>query len=219
MRSSRFGPSEASTAEAANGELAMSETGITFDETMSGPFALGQIDPEAGARAGKAADQALAMHASVTIADLDRFIADPQHLGGLAGSIDFAPFGTGIEATRGVFNLFSPAENHDTHHMVYELGFSHGGKDYYLAGRKIVRDDPGIDLWSDTTTLFTTLHEGGDKNGPIAGAGVLSLGVTDLADLVSTLRVTGTDDGGEKAATVAKFGRFFMGELWERYGP
>lgn len=197
----------------------MADTGIRFDETMSGPFALGETQPESGAEAGKSANHSLAMHASVTIDNLDRFIEDPAHAGGLAGRIDFSPFGDGLPADRGVFNLFSPAEEADTRYMVYELGFQHDGKDYYLAGRKVVRDDPGFDLWSDTTTLYTTLHEGRDKTAPTVGAGVLTLGVGDLADLVSTIRVTGTDDVAQKAKTVASFGAFFMGELWERYGP
>ncbi len=50
--------------------------------------------------------------------------------------------------------------------MVYELGFEHGGEDYYLAGKKEVKDDPGFDLWSDTTTRYTKLHKGTDKSGP-----------------------------------------------------
>ena len=33
------------------------------------------------------------------------------------------------------------------------------------------------------------------------------------------MRVTGTDDPLERAATVAEFGQFFMGELWDTYGP
>jgi hypothetical protein len=70
----------------------------------------------------------------------------------------------------------------------------------------------------DTTTLYTTLHEEPDKSGTIIGAGILTLGVPDLAALLSTVRVTGTDSTAEKAATVAKFGKFFMGELWDSYG-
>jgi cholesterol oxidase len=157
------------------------------------------------------------MHASINIRDLDGFIANPAHAGEIIGSIDFPPLGTGIPATHGVFNLFSPADDPDTKYMVYELGFEHGGEAWYLAGRKIVRDDPGLDLLRDTTTLFTVLHRGSDKNGAIAGAGVLTLGVKQLAKLVSTMKATNTSSTGQSAKTVLKFGKFFLGELWDSY--
>lgn len=197
----------------------MSGAGISFAETMSGPFALGETDAQAGARAGKAAGHTLAMHAAVTIPDLDRFIADESHPGALTGTLDYAPLGTGIAARRGVFNLFSPGAESGTRYMVYELAFRHQGEDHYLAGRKIVRDDPGLDLWRDTTTLFTTLHRGGDASGPVIGAGVLSLGGRELGELVTTIRVTGAEGSANQAQALAKFGQFFLGQLWERYGP
>src|SRR5262245_40306528 len=126
--------------------------GITFKETMSGWFALGAGDPEAGADAGKAAGTKLAMHAEVTIADIDAFVADRAHPGTLAGTIDFAPLGGTLAATRGLFALFAPAEAPRTKLMVYEMATTRQGRPCYLAGRKIVRHDRGLDLWSDTTT-------------------------------------------------------------------
>jgi hypothetical protein len=104
--------------------------------------------------------------------------------------------------------------------MVYELGFQHGGRPYYLAGRKEVRNDRrGTDLWNDTTTLLTRLHEGSDATGPVVGAGVLRLGVADLARLTSTLHVVNAKGPGDHARALGAFGRFFMGSLWETYGP
>lgn len=193
--------------------------GITFDETMAGAFTLGQTEPAAGAAAARRSGDLLAMHATVTIPDLDTFIADPKHLGQLKGSIDFTPFGSGIAATTGVFNLFSPSAKSGLKHMVYELAFRHDGKDHYLAGRKEVHDDPGVDIWSDTTTLFTTLHQGRDGKAPVIGAGILRLDMGDFLKLMSTIKVTGSKSAKDRAATVAKFGRFFMGQLWNTYGP
>lgn len=193
--------------------------GITFDETMEGHFALNETDPEAGAEKGKAARTTLAMHATVTIPDLDAFIADQKHEGGLKGTIDFAPLGMGMKAQTGVFNLFSPSRAKNLKYMIYEMGFRHDGKPRYLAGKKHVRDDFGFDLWTDTTTLFTTLHDGADAKAPVIGAGVLRLDMGDFMKLMSTVRVTGTRSATDKAAAVAKFGQFFMGELWDIYGP
>lgn len=191
--------------------------GFTFDETMSGGFAMGEADPQTGKDRGQLDGSELAMHAKVSIEDLDAFIADPDHLGGLAGSVDFTPFGVGIAAPGGVFNLFSPTADPTLKLMVYELAFEHEGKSYYLAGQKKVRDAAPLELWKATTTLYTQLHEGADKQAPVVGAGVLSLGVKQLMALVSTMRVTNAESHRQEAETIMKFGRFFMGDLWDTY--
>ncbi|BBA36949.1 choline dehydrogenase [Methylocaldum marinum] len=194
----------------------MTTLSLTFKETMSGYFALGASDPAEGAQQGKREGTTLAMHAEVGIDDLDRFVADPAHPGSLKGTIDFPPLGIGIAASSGVFNLFKPTNAPDTTYMVYELAIHHEGQDYYLAGHKQVRDDAGSDLWSDTTTLYTTLHEGKDKTGPVMGAGILTLGIKQLADLLSSIDVPNAENPADKAA-IEKFGRFFAGKLWDSY--
>jgi cholesterol oxidase len=97
------------------------------------------------------------------------------------------------------------------------MGFQHDGKSYYLAGQKDVRQDPIFDLWKATTTLYSKLHEGTDKSGPVVGAGILSLGVRQLIDLMSTMKAPGAATFTEKSEAMAKFGRFFLGELWDTY--
>lgn len=191
--------------------------GIQFKETMSGGFALGTSDYKEGCDKGQWAGHVLAMHAQVDIDDIDQFVETGAHPGRLSGSIDFEPLGKGIPAHSGVFNLFFPADKPGLKLMVYELAFTHDGQDYYLAGKKEVEDDTGFDLWSDTTTLYTQLHKGSDKSGEVVGAGILTLGVIDLIKLVSTMRVLNAKNTSEKLATIGKFGRFFMGELWDTY--
>ena len=193
--------------------------GVSFDEVMKGNFVLGESDPVAGARLGKERGSELAMRATVTVHDVDRFISDPDHVGSLTAKIDFAPWGKGIPARNGVFKLFSTGEDSRTKLMVYELPLEHQGERYYLAGRKEVRDDPGFDLWADTTTLFTRLHRGSDKTGSVVGAGILSLGVIEFAKVLGSLHVIDVGDPATKARTLAKFGRFFAGELWDKYVP
>lgn len=197
--------------------MSAQQLGLRFDETMAGAVMRGESDYREGEMKGRMAGEILAMHATVTIDDMQAFIADPAHEGRLSGSIDYPPFGTAIPCDGGRFNLFSPSDDPRMKLMVYELGFSHEGRAYYLAGRKEVRDDPGFDLWSDTTTLFTRLHEGSDSSGRVVAAGVLTLGVTDLARLVASMQVLGSDGLGDKAETLSRFGRFFMGQLWDSY--
>jgi cholesterol oxidase len=193
--------------------------GITFRETMSGGFALGHTDPGAGARAGERAATTLAMHAAVAIADVHRFVSDPTHTGRLTGDIDFAPLGRAIPASAGVLRLFCPADVPNMRYMVYELAFTLQGQDYYLAGHKEVRNGRAGDAWNETTTLLTRLHRGSNTGGRVIGAGVLSLGVADLGNLISTLTATGATSAADKAQAIATFGEFFLGSLWQAYGP
>ena len=196
-----------------------SAIGITFRETMEGHFALGATDPEEGSRLGEAATPktVLSLHATITVEDLDAFRADPRHGGRLTGSLSLPGFGERIPARTGVFQLFSPAEDPRMRYMVYEMGLTHEGTDYYLAGKKRVKDDPGPDMWKDTTTLFTRLHQGRDDTGPVVGAGILRLGAMDLMRMVSTMHATGTESLAQSAAALAQFGKFFLGQLWDQY--
>jgi hypothetical protein len=191
--------------------------GITFRETMAGGFTLGETDPKLGAQKGHAEGNILAMHATITIQDLQRFLSDPSHPGQLYGTIDFPSFGVNIPAKSGVFNLFSPTDQPKLKLMVYELGFAHGGQDYYLAGKKEVREDPIFDVWRDTTTLITQLHQGQDKSGPVIGAGVLTLGPLDLMKMVSTMHALNAPTPEDATKALMSFGGFFLGQLWDTY--
>jgi hypothetical protein len=192
--------------------------GVTFREKMAGGFLLGETDPQTGADRGHAAGDALAMHAVITIDDLDRFIKVPEHPGGLAGTIDYLPLGAaGMASTGGVFNLFSPSGDPTMTYMVYEMGFRLDAKDYYLAGKKEVRQAAITNMWKATTTLYTQLHLGADSSGPVIGAGILTLGLLDLIKMVSTMHATNAQSLEQGAAAVARFGRFFLGELWDTY--
>jgi hypothetical protein len=184
--------------------------GLTFRETMSGPFAFGASDPEAGAADPNA--ETLAIHCEISIDDIDRFVADREHTGSITGSVEYEPFGGALPVRTGIFNLFSPGGPSERL-MQYRLAFDHDGRPYFLDGAKHVHDDPGFDVWKDTTTLHTVLHEGSDASGPVAGAGVLSLGVEALARMMSTMRPT---EGGVEP--LVKFGKVFLGSLWDAYG-
>jgi hypothetical protein len=188
-------------------------TGIHFKETMQGGFTLGATDPATGAKGS----DALAMHATIDIPDIDAFVADPQHQAQLSGTVDFAPLGMGMVADVGVFGLFSPSGDPDLSYMVYELGFAHGGQRWYLAGKKHVQVGSPLRLWGETTTLFTTLHKGKDATAPVAGAGVLELGVVDLLKLMATLQTTHASGIGASVSAVGSFFGFFASELTRTY--
>lgn len=191
--------------------------GVSFRETMTGGFAMGETDPRKGERKGDAAGTKLAIHCDIDIPDVYAFIADTQHGVPIRGQIDFPPLGMNIPATNGIFNLFSPSEDPKMKYMVYELGFEQGGKQYYLAGKKEVRDDPGFDMWADITTNYTRIHEGPDKTGPVIAAGVIYIGRQQLMDLIPTIHATNTSSPAQNLKVLADFGRFFFGSVWDTF--
>ena len=197
--------------------MAPGKLGFTFSEVMAGGIALGETDPAQGRVKAEAAGTILAMHGTIVIDDLDRFIGDPEHAGAISGSIDWPPFGQRIPCPSGVFNLFSPTDDPDLKLMIYELAFEHGGQAHYFAGHKEVRVHPLLDLWKDTTTLYSRIHRGTGKSGTVIAAGIVSLGPLDLLKMVRTFAAIGASGPREEAEAVAKFGRFFMGELWTTY--
>ncbi len=194
-----------------------SKAGISFRETMSGPFALNDDQVKQSKRAvGRKSDR-LSLHASILIPDIAAFVADPMHEGHISGTVDFEPLGMSMDAPTGVFRLFVPTNMPDLKHMVYEVRFEHGGQNYYLAGKKEVRDDSPFDVWSDTTTLLTQLHRGDDDSAPVIGAGVLRLGVGELFKLITTMRAVNASSVRESARAMSTFGGFFASQLWDTY--
>ena len=191
--------------------------GLTFSEVMSGGFALGATDSAAGEAAGRAAGTTLTMHATIQIDDLNAFITDPEHGGSIQGRIDFAPLGLLMPSGSGVFKLFSPTEDPAMKYMVYEHGFDAVGKRYYLAGHKNVKRESVFDLWQATTTLYTLLHSGKSSEGPVVGAGIISLSVRDLIAMIPSIKPINASSTQQAAQVEATFGKFFFGELWDTY--
>lgn len=188
---------------------------LTFRETMSGPLALQEADPLVGAKKGR--HTPFTFHATIRIDDMEAFIRDPQHEAHLAAHISYPPFGDNLPVKRGRFNLFKSGDNPGIRLMTYGMAFEHQGREYYLAGTKTIHDDPGSDLWHDTTRLYCQLHEGPDERGPTVGAGVLKLGLGELLKLVSSMH--SSREGAAGLQAVMHFGRFFLGALWEIYLP
>ncbi|WP_375745131.1 patatin-like phospholipase family protein [Corallococcus interemptor] len=188
---------------------------LSFRETMSGPLAMGTTDPEAGAHDGRSTP--FTMHCTITIDDMEAFIRDPDHAARLVAHVQYKPLGMDLPVRDGSFNLFRATDDPRTKIMSYGLRFQANGQDYYLDGTKTLRDDPGPDLWRDTTRLYSYLHEGVDARGPVVGAGVLVLGMRELLHLVSSMH--SSRGGGEGAEMMARFGRLFLGALWDLYAP
>ncbi len=192
--------------------------GITFRETMGGWFALGQADPKQGEEKGKQDHTLLSIRPMVTIEDLDRFQFEERHTGRLESTIHFPPLFGPLEPTgTGVFNLFAPVGNTKLKLMIYEFGFAHEGQDYYFYGQKGVANDPGFDMWKDTTTLFSKLYKGNNRVGLVIGTGVLRITLPGFLRQLATMRVTNTRSRSEKLGAYLTFANFFAGQLWDTY--
>lgn len=198
-------------------QMKASALGLTFRETMTGGFTLGETNPQAGARKGKIGGTFLSMHATINICNLHRFIASPDHTATMTGHIDFVLFRDNIPAKSGVFKLFLTGQDPKHKWMIYELTFEHNGQNYYLAGKKDVHDGIGINLWRDTTTLYTQLHQGTDKTGPVVGAGILKLSLPQFMRLLPTIHATNTKSFADTVRALLAFVRFFLSELWDSY--
>jgi hypothetical protein len=199
--------------------MAAPTAGITFRETMEGWFSLNEQDPRKGQEKGHQAHTRLTISPLVTIENLDRFLFDPRHTGTLKTTIRFAPlFGSDEPVgSKGSFNLFAPAGNTRLKLMIYEFGFEYEEQQYYFYGQKEVENDPGLDMWKDTTTLFSKLYKGNNRSAPIIGAGILRITLPGFLKQLGTMRVTNTQSRPEKIGAYLTFANFFAGQLWDTY--
>jgi cholesterol oxidase len=191
---------------------------LSFDEQMAGSVVLGATDP----RTTEPTDQAerLSFRLTISVDDVAAFLTRPDHLARADGWVEADCLGGRLPVERGWFNLFEPGDAERSRVMRYRLWFTDGdGEARTLCGWKDVHEGPATQVWHDTTTLYTRLLRGhvppGEDADEVDAAGTLHIGPTELAAMLSSVRA----EGPEPAAALAGFGKFFMGELWEVYGP
>jgi cholesterol oxidase len=194
-------------------------TSLWFVEEMRGHLDLGRSDPRSpeGGREGGS----FTFRLTITVDDIDRFLKEPGHTARAEGWIDAAVCGGRRPIARGSFNLFVPDEASGHRRMDYRLHFwDAGDRPLTLAGWKDVHHGPPMRLWLDTSTLYARLLEGhvedkDDDTAEVVAAGVLRIQPSDLARMITTFRTAGPDG----AEALARFCGFFLGELWDVYGP
>ncbi len=200
-----------------------SSLGYSFTEVMRG---FGDKDPalsedEAyaqGKQAGEAAK--LEFKLTITIDNLDKFIRDPNHLGSITGHVLCPALGSKpLAVSQGRFNLFTPDPSQSkTRNMLYSFVLTgEDGTSFYFQGKKDVKDDLGFDVWKDTTTLFVKIYSGIEPKGPTVYQGKQLIFIPDFMKQLQTMSPKNAKDPAEKLETQAKFGRFFMGNIWETY--
>jgi cholesterol oxidase len=195
--------------------------GIEFTERMAGFVSLAErSDYAAGAALGKEEGSSFAFTLTIVSDDLDRMLTLPGHEAKMAGTVEApALHKDAIAVTEGVFNLFvDDPDQIETRQMRYRMKLTtEEGRHYYFTGFKVIRDDPGIDVWPDTTTLYVTLFDGESDRSPTLGKGVLTIRPDDFMRQLTTMRVTNAKDVAERLEATARFGKFFSEVLYRTY--
>jgi cholesterol oxidase len=107
--------------------------------------------------------------------------------------------------------------------MLYRLYFrGSNGEPITLSGFKSVQNDVGPDVWKDTTTLYVNLFKGHctaeeEPSAEIVATGIVRIELLDFMEQLTTMRAFGPTLSS-RAAGIEKFGRLFLGSLWDVYG-
>jgi hypothetical protein len=197
-------------------------TKLRFTEEMKGYITLGETDYDAGFREGRESGTFLMFHLTIEVNGVEHFVSDPEREATAEGYVKCEVLGGEFPVEKGVFNLFVYAEDPSRRRMLYRLFFSDGaGRPLTLSGFKVVEDDPGSDLWTDTTTLFTRILEGHvepeeEEQAQIVASGIINIHLLDFFRQLTTFRTDGPTPA-ERASALTRFGKLFLGDLWDVY--
>lgn len=204
-------------------EVHEANTKLSFTEEMKGFFTPGETDYDTGYRTGKENETSIMFHLTITVNGVNRFVTRPEHdTDDLQGYIECPALGGRLPVEKGWFNLFIDDADPSRKTMLYRLFFrDKDGQALTLSGFKDIKDDTGFDLWSDTTTLFTRILKGhvsaeDEKNAETLGAGIIHIYFFDFLKQLTTFRVE-APTVSDRASALARFGRLFMGKLWDVY--
>ena len=188
---------------------------VRFTERMAGHYAVKAPAYDTGEVVGQRDWNRLAFRLTIGTDNLDEVLRDPRHRMRATGTVsckEFSP--VDIPVHDGSFDLFVPTTNTGRYLMRYRLPFETSDGPVTLLGHKDVGDDWGVDMWSDTTTLYTRLVRGvadHDADADIEHArGILRLDALAFARQLTTFRGT--------APGIARFGIFFLNRLRAAYG-
>ena len=196
--------------------------GLQFTETMRGYVSSNITDDyQRAADQGRMDRSPFEFTLTVVTDDVERMLADSTHQAKMVGTATAPTLAAKpMTVCNGVFQLFTEDPEHvGTRRMNYRMNLvTEEGRQYYFEGFKSVHNDRGIDLWSDTTTLYITVYNGQDASAPIVAKGILKIAPADFAKQMTTLQITNAANAAERLAATARFGAFFSGVLFETYG-
>ncbi len=195
--------------------------GIQFTETMRGYFSTEEkADFKQAAASGKSSGSPFEFTLTIICDDLDQTINDEQHQGNIVGSVVAPALSEApLTASEGLFNLFTKDPTQpDAYQMRYRMKLhAEDGNTYYFDGFKEIKDDPGFDVWEDTTTLYITVHKGESASDPVVGKGILRILPTDFIKQLTTVKVLNSTGLKQRLDAKSRFVRFFTGGLYDAF--
>ncbi|MGA5192877.1 patatin-like phospholipase family protein [Streptomyces exfoliatus] len=197
-------------------------TRMRFTERMVGRVVFGEDDARRAASSAGGAEADIALHLTVDIRGMDRFLSGPEHEAELRGEILCQELGGRLPVERGTFQLF--VEHSDPQHlrMRYRLFFSdRAGHRLTLSGYKDVSEDSRRGIWKDTSVLHTHVFRGHveadeESGAQSVAAGSVRIRPADFVKQLTTFRVEAPTLRG-RVTTMGRFGQFFLGKLWDVY--
>lgn len=192
---------------------------VRFSEQMRGFYGVGAPGYDTGEIIGRTDGIRLNFRLTISSDDVRGLLKDRVHRMCAEGAIvckEFGPVEMPVEG--GVYEVFVPVRR-GRYTMRYRLPFrTADGTAMTVLGYKDVGDDWGVDMWPDTTTLYTRLIRGHvgwlpDRDvGAEYARGILRLNAPMFARQLSTFRGT--------PAGIALYGWFFLRQLRLAYrGP
>jgi cholesterol oxidase len=200
------------------------KTSFEFTEEMKGYLSTKANVFDDGYDKGKQDKHYLMLHLTIRTEDLDAFVSSDEHQCAATGYVNGDLIGGRCDVEKGIFNLFVDTADKNRRQMRYRLFFTTSeGKKLTLSGVKQIQDNPGLDIWADTTTLFTNLFQGHieaekEPKTKTFATGKLFIEAADFAVQLTTFRTSATGFK-ERIQAFEKFGAFFLGSLWEVYKP
>lgn len=196
---------------------APSRIGVRFTERMAGALADGERGLAGDHAAAAALGQACAFVLTLMADDLEAVLVDPHKRMAMVGTLECGLLADApLQVEDGEFRLLAAdPERIGRTQMVYAMTLvAADGRRFRFRGVKYVENDRGPDLWADTTTLFVDVH---DEAGRALARGLLRIGLADFAEQLRTIRVSGTSSPLAALDAQLRFGRFFVGSLYDSY--
>ncbi len=210
------------TSDALDGSPLPGPTAVSlrFTEAMRGHFSTQVTDPDyqRGVRLGRDAGSRFEFILTLICEDVNRTVAAVDHPARSVGTVVAPALSPhALLVAGGDFNLFVPQPD-GSQRMRYRMKMlTREGRTYFMDGFKVIRDDPGLDAWPDTTTLYITVFDGDSDQAAVIGRGILRILPEDFARQLGTMVVTGARNLRQEFRARMDFGRLFLGTLFETY--
>ena len=208
--------------------------GLNFQEQMDGSYFAGDTDRSPAHLESLNPSNGLKcqFNVTMTIADIDVFVANEEHRAELTGTIQFEKFRDERNVTLPLesgsfFNylILNPTSNE--REMRYHIRFKQHGTMFSLDGTKFMQKDHKRDIreiLDDYTTLFVQIVE--ENSGVAQGVALMKFrtfesvaAVISVAQFGLSFTVTGTENPATEAAAIAKFNAFTARFVFDEYNP